>query len=94
MGEKGTEKDGGAWGEIRNEREEKPRRTRVRKGADEIRGTFSGVPWTWSCIVMGNSERTTMYVYNDGRWWLYFISPKLLTEPRNTMGEKYRTGSE
>jgi hypothetical protein len=47
MGEKGAERDGGAWGEIRNEGEEKPTRgARVRKGADEIRGTVSGVPWS------------------------------------------------
>lgn len=28
---------GGTWGEIRNEREEKPTRARIRKSADEIR---------------------------------------------------------
>jgi hypothetical protein len=46
VGEKGAESDGGAWGEIRNEREEKP-------SADEIRGTVSGV---WLCIVMATEK--------------------------------------
>ena len=50
VGEKGAESDGGAWGEIRNEREEKP-------SADEIRGTVSGV---WLCIVMAR-EKTVLY---------------------------------
>jgi hypothetical protein len=30
VGEKGAERDGGAWGEIRNEREEKRTRSKVR----------------------------------------------------------------
>lgn len=35
-------------------KEKRSQCTRVRKGADEIRGTVSGVPWTWSYVVERN----------------------------------------
>jgi hypothetical protein len=44
-------------------KEKRSRRARVRKGADEIRGTASGVPWTWAMHRNGQRENRASVLY-------------------------------